>query len=163
MDPREALERQITENLESLHAVIDRSSTESVLGWCFNQSAMALKLTDEKRLASPAKQIPFLIGILLAQSEPKEPGSLDQKEWERVKGILDKLFSSYILLYAPPKDKLGALSEEWYRVREVSMLAFLHFFNTGLFASGGVVNRCVKRFRRLSLSARSSCVQQFRP
>jgi len=29
--------------------------------------------------------------------------------------------------------------------------------------SRGVVNRCVKRFRRLSLSARSLCAQQFRP
>jgi len=30
-------------------------------------------------------------------------------------------------------------------------------------ARGGLVNRCVKRFRRLSLSARSSCARRFRP
>jgi hypothetical protein len=58
--------------------------------------------------------------------------------------MLDSLFSAYVSLYMPSKEELGTLAPEWHRVREVSMLAFLHYFNTGLLAS---VQQVVERIR----------------
>lgn len=49
-------------------------------------------------------------------------------------------------LYMPQKDMLGTLGPECYKVREVSMLAFLHFFNMGLLASAEQIIDRVKTY-----------------
>jgi hypothetical protein len=98
----------------------------------------------EERLASPAKQIPFLLGVLLSGEEPKQPVDFGEDEWKKAKSILERLFSAYLLLYIPQNEELGALAPEWHRVREVSMLAFFHYFNTGLLAS---VQQIVERIK----------------
>ncbi len=98
------------------------------------------------RLSSPSKQIPFLLAVLLAGQEPESPVDFGKDEWDRAKLILDKLFFAYMSLYMPSEEELGTLAPEWHRVREVSMLAFLHYFNTGLFASVHQVEERIKRY-----------------
>jgi len=98
------------------------------------------------RLFSPAKQIPFLLAVLLSGQEPESPVDFGEDEWERAASILDRLFSAYMSLYMPSRKELGTLAPEWYRVREVSMLAFLHYFNTGLSASVHQVSERVRTY-----------------
>lgn len=145
MDPKRELEEEITTGLNELRELLSECSTYSVAGSCFAYHLRTAHANgSEERLVSPAKQIPFLLGVLLSGEEPTQPVDFGEDQWERTKSILDRLFSAYMLLYMPPKEELGALAPEWYRVREVSMLAFLHFFNTGLLAS---IQQIVERIK----------------
>lgn len=145
MNPRRDLEQEITTGLAELRELLANCSTYSVAGSCFAHIIRTAHSSDsEERLESPAKQIPFLLGVLLSGAEPETPVEFGQAEWERAKSILDKLFSAYMLLYMPSEEELGSLAPQWHRVREVSMLAFLHYFNTGLLAS---VQQVVERIK----------------
>lgn len=136
MSPKQDLEKEITSGLTELQELVGACSTYSVAGWCFSYF-MHISHSDESadRLSSPAKQIPFLLAVLLAGEEPKSPENFGKDKWERTKSILDRLFIAYMSLYMPSEEELGTLAPEWHRVREVSMSAFLHYFNTGLLAS----------------------------
>ena len=145
MNPGRELEQEITRGLTELRALLATCSTCSVVGWCFSYYMHTAHSADSAaRLSSPAKQIPFLLAVLLSGQEPESPIDFSKEQWEKAKSILDRLFSSYMYLYMPPKEELGTLAPEWHRVREVSMLAFLHYFNTGFLAS---IHQLVERIR----------------
>ncbi len=145
MNPGRDLEQEIESGLTELRGLLGACSTYSVAGWCFSYHMRTAHSADSSdRLSSPAKQIPFLLAVLLSGQEPESPVDFGKDEWERAKSILDRLFSAYMSLYMPSKEELGTLAPEWHRVREVSMLAFLHYFNTGLMAS---VHQVVERVR----------------
>jgi len=145
LDSKQTLEQEISAGLEELRDLVVNCSTESVAGSCFTYHLKTSHGDEsEKRLTSPAKQIPFLLGVLLSSPEPTKPQVLGKAEWERVKSTLERLFSAYLLLYMPAKEQLGTLAPEWYRVREVSMLAFLHYFNNGLLASAEQIAERIK-------------------
>ena len=144
-DPKQALEQEITAGLTELRDLLADCSTRSVAGFCFSYHMKTSHADEsERRLTSPAKQIPFLLGVLLSGPEPTQPRDFSKTEWKRAKSILERLFSAYMLLYMPTEEQLGTLAPEWYRVREVSMLAFLHFFHNGLLASTQQIAERVK-------------------
>lgn len=61
--------------------------------------------------------------------------------------MVDRLFHSYMLLYMPTEADLEPpFPPEWVRVREVSMLAFLHYFNSGLMASVEQISDRITRY-----------------
>lgn len=139
------LEQEITSGLAELRDLLATCSTYSVAGWCFSYHIRTAHNADSAdRLLSPAKQIPFLLAVLLSGQESETPVDFGKDEWERARSILDRLFSAYMILYMPSKEELGTLAPEWYRVREVSMLAFLHYLNNGLLAS---IHQVVERIR----------------
>jgi len=102
--------------------------------------------SSESPLASPAKQIPFLLGVLLSSPEPADGKELTSEDWVKVRQIIERLFHAYMLLYMPSPDDLGSVAPEWQRVREVSMLAFLHYFNNGLMASVEQISERIRRY-----------------
>lgn len=145
MGNKQTLEYEITAGLAELRNLLSNCSTQSVAGSCFSYNLKIAHADEsEKRLTSPAKQIPFLLGVLLSSPEPTQPYDFGKVEWERAKSILERLFSAYMLLYMPTEEQLGNLAPEWYRVREVSMLAFLHYFNSGLMASTEQISERIK-------------------
>jgi hypothetical protein len=142
----ENLEDKITARLAELRGLIVDKATSSVAGWCFSylfQDASGDRTTE--RWTSPAKQIPFLLGVLLSSPEPDPGNQLTPDEWARVKTVIEELFNAYMLLYMPSPDELGPLAPEWIRTREVSMLAFIHYFNNGLMASVEQISDRVRR------------------
>lgn len=141
------LEREISTGLTELRSLLRERSTSSVAGWCFSYFMKTSHGEEtEGRLASPAKQIPFFLGVLLSEPEPENPTEFGEADWQRAKSILDRLFSAYISLYMPSDEQLGNLAPEWHRSREVAMLAFLHYFNTGLMASVPQVVERIKTY-----------------
>lgn len=145
IDPNKVLEEEITAGLTELRGLLANCSTYSVAGWCFAYLMHTSHSIDsEGRLASPAKQIPFLLGVLLSEPEPTQPSDFGKAQWEQAKVILERLYFAYMRLYMPTKEHLGTFAPEWHRAREVSMLAFLHYFNTGLLAS---VHQIVERIK----------------
>jgi hypothetical protein len=132
----DALEQEISDGLSELTDILSQYSTYSVVGTCFGKNfGTEHDIATEDRLTSPAKQVPFLLGVLLSTEEPSEPGDFGEEQWNQVKPVLDSLFFAYMRLYMPEDDEISDLSEEWHHVREVAMSAFLHYFNVGLLAS----------------------------
>lgn len=100
---------------------------------------------EEDGLMSPLKQMYFLLGLMLSTSEPENPARFGPDEWRRSVELLDSIFASYARMYFPNEEDLSGLSEQWWKVREVAMPAFLHHFNTGMLAS---VEQLAGRIRR---------------
>jgi SEC-C motif len=147
MVSRPNLEDEISAGLSELHGLIADKATWSIAGWCSAyQISGASGSNDETRFRSPAKQIPFLLGVLLSTPEPQNEKQLTREGWEKVKQTVDRLFHAYMLLYAPAEGDLGPFAPEWVRVREVSMLAFLHYFNNGLMASVEQISERITRY-----------------
>ncbi len=131
--------------MTELRRLLGACSTYSVAQWSFTYHMSTAHSSDPAgHLVSPAKQIPFLLAVLLSGQEPENPVDFDDDKWDLVKPILDNLFFAYMSLYMPSKEEFGKLAPEWHRVREVAMLAFLHYFNSGLLAS---VHQVVERVR----------------
>ena len=136
MEIKDRLEKTISQDLNSLRSLLCNCSTQSVAGWCFSYLLCTARDADsEEKLTSPGKQIPFLLDILLSCPEPIHPVECDENTWHEARRLLDKLFSSYIVLYLPEQKDAGSLSPEWRQSREVAMLAFLHYFHNGILAT----------------------------
>lgn len=147
MDGKKTLEENISGGLAELRDLLSKCSTLSVIATSFMyQMRTAHGDEPEKRLTSPAKQIPFLLAVLLSTPEPAEPRDFTEADWDLAKSILERLFFAYMQLYMPTKKQLGGLAPEWYKVREVSMLAFLHYFNNGLLASVQQITERIKLY-----------------
>lgn len=147
INPNQTLEQKITAGITELRGLLANCSTYSVAGSCFAYHMRTAHSSDrEGRLSSPAKQIPFMLGVLLSGPEPTQPRDFGETEWEQAKSILDRLFSVYMLLYMPTKEQLGTHDPEWHKVREVAMLAFLQYFNNGLLASVHQIEERIKTY-----------------
>ena len=141
------LEDEITACLVELRGTLADKATRNVAGWCFSYLFRdASGEGSDERWSSPAKQIPFLLGVLLSSPEPTDGKELTSEDWAKVRQIIERLFHAYMLLYMPSPDQLGAVAPEWLRVREVSMLAFLHYFNSGLMASVEQISERIRRY-----------------
>ena len=125
---RERERKQLLSDVEELRRLLADYSTETIVGAC---TAYWLKRgsIDEvfQDLVSPAKQWSFLLGLMLTSPEPGEPKKFAERTFERAQELLNKIFLAYAWAYfAEPGE---VVTEEWIRVREVAMPAFLHYFN----------------------------------
>ena len=139
------LHTELIKNTEKLRDLTRLLSTESIVSSCATESIFR-NFTDEKspKLTSPYKQRAFLIGLMLTTPELKEPTAIDRAQWEKIKDLLNDIYNSYALMFWPKKDEIDNLPEEWHKVREVAMPAFLNYFNTGLLASVEQVSKRVR-------------------
>ena len=136
IDPNETLEQEITAGLSELRGLLANCSTYSMQGGACAPHAYITRHSLGRTFDfSGQAGFPFLLGVLLSGPEPTHPGDFGKAEWERAKSILERLFHAYMLLYMPTKEQVGALAPGVASSAEVSMLAFLHYFNTGLLAS----------------------------
>ncbi len=141
------LEDEITASLVELRGTLADKATWSVAGRCFSYLFRdAGGEGSQERWTSPAKQIPFLLGVLLSSPEPADGKQLTSDGWAKVRQIVERLFHAHMLLYMPSPDELGSVAPEWLRVREVSMLAFFHYFNNGLMASVEQISERIRRY-----------------
>ncbi len=143
------LQTNITNDLSRLKKIIDKYSTYSIVGWCFSYNLFIGKTDREEVLHSPAKQLSFLIGVMLSIKEPDDPKELDNSKWEEILAILNKLFNHYWLLYMPEKENsinAEKPTEEWFQTREISLQAFFNYFDSGLLASIEQVKDRIMRY-----------------
>jgi hypothetical protein len=88
LEQQKGLESEISAYLDRLLPIIANSTTESVLGWCFGYHlSVSLEANKDERLASPAKQIPFLLSLMLSTPTPEVSHSTTKEEWQEVKAL----------------------------------------------------------------------------
>jgi SEC-C motif len=139
------LQDNISKDLSLLKKEMEKYSTYSVFGWCFSYNLYRSNNDREELLHSPAKQISFLIGLLVSTKEPNHPLELDKGKWHDMLNLLNKLFNHYWILYFP-EEKKDKQSKEWFRIREVSLQAFFNYFDSGLLASVEQVKSRIKKY-----------------
>ena len=142
--PAERLEEKISKNINLIRDVVGSCSTESVVGRCMAKHWVGY--FTEPDLLSPAKQISFLLGVLLESSEPSEPREFGDEEWQAVVRPLGELFSAYGELYLPTEGSLAEQSGDWRHIRQVSMVAFLNYFHQTLMATVEQMTEQIKAY-----------------
>jgi hypothetical protein len=138
---------QISTAVDAIRSLIAAKATSSVVGWCgaFNLRS-ANDLNSRRVLHSPARQTSFLLGLLLSTSEPSGQEQLEEDEWRRLHELLNEAFGAYQLLYYPTSEEPGPAKEEWVRVREVAMPAFMHYVGSDLMASVEQVDARIQKY-----------------
>lgn len=130
------LHQKLIENTETLRALLTTASTESVVGMCVAHSfSRYASNTEDTALVSPLRQQFYLLGLLLTTQEPAAPKEFGSADWQQSVNLLNEIFNSYAWMFWPRADEVPSFTEQWTKIREVAMPAFLHYFNTGILAS----------------------------
>jgi hypothetical protein len=132
----ERLHQELLKATEELRGLVGACSTETIVEYCTLYFIPRKGLAEEgSPLSSQVRQWFFLLGLMLPTPEPKYPKEFDEPEFARSVGLLESIFSSYVRMFWPPPEEQPGISDQWMKVREVSMPAFLHYFNTALLAN----------------------------
>jgi len=124
------LEAALREKSAKLRAYLRKFNTESVLGLCASTIATSDDLIHSTGLSSPYKQLMYLCALHLS-SDPAGDVPFETDEIEKARAILEEIINAYVFLFFPPPGtKREELSADWFRSRDISMLYFLHYFNT---------------------------------
>ena len=122
----------INENIERIRSVVQDCSTQSVVGYSMVKHSRGF---PQPELSSPAKQLRFLLGVMLETEEPDTPIEFSNQEWEQIVEPIQQLSGAYMSLYLPSNETTARQSEEWNRIQQVAMTAFLDYHHKGLLAS----------------------------
>ena len=112
----------INENIERIRSVVQDCSTQSVVGYSMVKHSRGF---PQPELSSPAKQLRFLLGVMLETEEPDTPIEFSNQEWEQIVEPIQQLSGAYMSLYLPSNETTARQSEEWNRIQQVAMTAFL--------------------------------------
>ena len=123
----------ITESIRQIREVIDTCSTESVAGWCMTR--LLIGHQTGPNLSSPAKQIFFLLGLLIESKTPSKARDLSTNEWHYVVTLLENVFATYVGSTFFNPSKLDNQLEDWGKIRQVTGTAFVAYFYQTLLAS----------------------------
>lgn len=143
---RSDLHEKLLDEVAKLRELISSCPTEEVVGRC---SAYWLAWSPdsprrEKGLLSPAKQWPFLIGLMLGTPEPQTPVLFDKRIFSHAENLLNSIFAAYASDYfAGPDEKTD---EKWFATRAVVMPAFLAFHQQPLLATTHQIDDRIVRY-----------------
>ena len=126
---RKMLER-IETDIADIQSVIRECSTESVVRRCQLE-----KRFPHPDLQSPAKQIAFLIGLLLSTDEPPGGRDFTDRDWDDVAKPLGRLFQVYLERYEPDQQQFQATSISQLKRQEIASLAFIDYFQKTMLAT----------------------------
>ena len=121
---------EIEKNIAAIQTLIRDCSTESVVQRCRLEVHF-----PNRTLKAPAKQIAFLLGLLLATDEPKDGRNFTDRDWKNVAKSLERLFLVYTARYRPDEESLQATSISQLKRQEIASLAFIDYFQKGTLAT----------------------------
>ena len=121
--------QRIEQDIAEIQALILDCSTESVVQRCRLEERF-----PHPDLPAPAKQIAFLVGLLLATHEPASGRDFTDRDWENVCRSLRRLFQAYTESYRP-EARFQAPSISQLKRREIASLAFMDYFFKGVLAT----------------------------
>lgn len=127
---------QLIRDTNRLRHLLSEQETKSVVGFCLGYHLHRANDPEYSAgLSSPARQIAFLLGLLLSTAEPSPPKKMKTADWEKAIELLEQIFLAYQAVMWPQPDEIPNLTTEWKEVREVAGQALLHYHNTGLMAT----------------------------
>ena len=127
---QQAMLEKIEKNIAAIQTLIRDCSTESVVQWCRLEGHF-----PNPGLQAPAKQIAFLLGLLLATDEPPDGRNFADRDWKNVAKSLERLFLVYAERYRPDQEPFQAASISQLKRQEIASLAFIDYFQKGTLAT----------------------------
>lgn len=124
------LSEAINQNTDTIRSIVGNCSTESVVGYWLVQN-----LVHDYRppgLLSPAKQILYLMGLLVESPETNTTREFGDGDRIHTTQALEGAFNAYMMLYFPGQGSLAEQTEQWHKIRRVAMGAFANYFNQTL-------------------------------
>lgn len=148
MTPAEKCAEAVRQAVVAIEKIVARASTEEVAGQCFTFNLLRGQPGQplDSSLLAPTKQCSFLLGLLLSSPEPASPKSFSKEDWNAVVALLNQAVSAYHLLFLPDSSSRDQPSQEWIRVRDVALPAFLDSFGSRVMGSGEQLADRVKRY-----------------
>ena len=120
------LEKTVKIQVQRIRTVVRACSTESVVRHCM------LKSTKDNlpfhELNSPAKQMQFLLGLLLESKEPEDAQEFGIRHWKDVVAALQMAFSAYSWSLAPEVPSPTGLFGRNAKRDDVTLLAHIDYF-----------------------------------
>ena len=137
------LQEIISKNIERIKRVVQECSTESVVGYSMVKHLRGFPQQD---LSSPAKQLRFLLGVMLETEEPDAPREFSKREWEQIVQPIQRLSGAYMSLYLPTDENSAKQTEEGNRNQQVAMTAFIDYHQKGLLASAEQIRARIRSY-----------------
>lgn len=137
------LQETIRLNIEQIRKIVQVCSTESVVGYSMMRS---LKGFPQPGLSSPAKQIRFLLGVMLETQEPSNPIEFTNGSWNQFIDPAQRLVHAYMSLYLPTEGDSREQPAAWSKSRQVAMTAFLDYHQKGLLASSNQISDRIRAY-----------------
>ncbi|WP_272688501.1 hypothetical protein [Providencia sp. PROV128] len=119
---------KLEKKIDELKAITENLDIFSVSNRMFHEMIMFAQGFQHTVLNSPARQITFLLGIMVSQ---KNNGSkeLTDDTFTKVSKLLNDIFFNYLDTYLPDESEAAnGLTESWFLPRKVSMSAFISYF-----------------------------------
>lgn len=140
-DKDQAMLDSISTSIRRILDVISDCTTESVVEWCALQ-----KGNPTPELQSPAKQIAFLLGLLLTTEEPSGARVFGHEDWKRATRYLRKLFGVYTERYSPDREDFVPKPTGEFKNREIATLAFTDYFQKTLLVADEQVAELIRTY-----------------
>ena len=122
-DRQQKLLDTIERGIATILDIIRDCSTTSVARRCLIEKGY-----PRPTLSSPAKQIAFLLGLLLATNEPKYPRDFEDQDWDKTTEALQQLFFAYVERYSADEEQLMTKSLYEIRRQDSATYAFINYF-----------------------------------
>jgi|GEM_PF-480173 len=137
--------KKLLRDVEELRELIGGCSTQAIVGsYAVHTLNRANSAELGHDLISPAKQWAFLLGVMLTSAEPVQPSEFGEAEFARAVELLNTIFKSYAWTFFPGAGE--EVTNDWRRVREVAMPAFLDYFNQTMMATTQQIEQRILRY-----------------
>jgi len=140
-DKQQAMLERIERNIAAIQTLIRDCSTASVIQRCRLEGRF-----PNPDLQAPAKQIAFLLGLLLATDEPPTGRNFTDRDWQLVAKFLERLFLVYAERYRPDQEQFQATGISQLKRREIATLAFMDYFFRGALATAEQIRDHVRAY-----------------
>jgi SEC-C motif len=135
---------KITSAVAELKSLLATKDTLSTVGMCFVKFLHSTR--NPTGLLSPGKQIPFLISLQLATSDPRASEQFSNKDWASCVHQLNEIFLLYEEFFWPTSDELPNRDRTTHDKHGVAFKAFLHYFNNPILASAEQMEERVRAY-----------------
>lgn len=120
------LGKTVQGHAQNIREIIQGCSTESVMKNCLVRSMKDYLPFSE--LTSPAKQMHFLLGLLLESGEPECARKFGTSHWQELVTPLVAAFSAYSWSHPSDGEMAGKQSSQKIKKHETAMMAFIDYF-----------------------------------
>ncbi len=125
-------QKHLEQNIDELKEFVGRYSVRSILetialNLCIMHSGKDIFLTTQ--LSSPYKQYLYLAGIRISINGGE--ANIDENGVHRIGELLEKIAHNYAAAYFDSPGKNEEF-DKWYRAREISMPAFINYFDSDI-------------------------------
>ena len=120
------LAKTVKEHAQNIRRIVQGCSTESVVRNCMVRSMADYLPFGE--LTSPAKQMRFLLGLLLESEEPEDAQEFGISHWQDVVASLVAAFSAYSWSHSSEGGSTARRSSQEIKKHETAIMAFVDYF-----------------------------------